>query len=251
MSCGAPGDASAYGAWRAPARPYGSNRASSPVRRSCRPHEENAFGGGVGTASVGQGPAAVAEPHHGAALRGAAATPPVHPRLPPGIARRLRKNTGTRELPRHPTKGARSPRHWCSVRVWTSTASATRGRCLSPAGTKYGERGIPPSRLGASDPRHPFSHHLYRVTKDVTVRAGPIAPAFEPGGRHPVERGRSGPAPRPDAGAHGRAGADPAAVPAPSAPPAPQTAPPPSILRNRSASQVRGQVLHASAGLIV
>ncbi|MFD4139074.1 MULTISPECIES: TNT domain-containing protein [unclassified Streptomyces] len=53
------------------------------------------------------------------------------------------------------------------------------GRYLSPAGSPYGSRGIPPSGLNTTDPRYPFDYHLYRVAKDVTVCAGPIAPAFE------------------------------------------------------------------------
>ncbi|MFH9354531.1 TNT domain-containing protein [Kitasatospora sp. NPDC017646] len=60
---------------------------------------------------------------------------------------------------------------------------AETGRFLSPAGTKYGQRAIPPSSLNTIDPRYPFDYHLYRVAKDVTVCAGPAAPAFEqPGG---------------------------------------------------------------------
>lgn len=53
------------------------------------------------------------------------------------------------------------------------------GRYLAPAGTKYGKRSIPPSSLNTADPRHPYNYYLYRVTRDVTVCAGPIAPAFE------------------------------------------------------------------------
>ncbi|MEU8587275.1 TNT domain-containing protein [Streptomyces sp. NPDC048664] len=53
------------------------------------------------------------------------------------------------------------------------------GRFLAPAGTKYGMRSIPPSSLDTSDPRYPDDYHLYRVTRDVTVCAGPTAPAFE------------------------------------------------------------------------
>ncbi|WP_432097566.1 TNT domain-containing protein [Streptomyces sp. bgisy100] len=53
------------------------------------------------------------------------------------------------------------------------------GRFLSPAGTRYGERALPPSSLDTTDPRYPFNYHLYRVTRDLTVCAGPIAPAFE------------------------------------------------------------------------
>ncbi|MFE2992839.1 TNT domain-containing protein [Streptomyces sp. NPDC059262] len=53
------------------------------------------------------------------------------------------------------------------------------GRYLAPAGTKYGKRSIPPSSLNTTDPRHPYNYYLYKVTKDVKVCAGPIAPAFE------------------------------------------------------------------------
>ncbi|MFJ8942984.1 TNT domain-containing protein [Streptomyces sp. NPDC102395] len=53
------------------------------------------------------------------------------------------------------------------------------GRFLAPAGTKYGLRALPPSNLNTSDPRYPHDYHLYRLAKDVTVCAGPQAPAFE------------------------------------------------------------------------
>lgn len=53
------------------------------------------------------------------------------------------------------------------------------GRFLAPAGTKYGMRSIPPSSLNNSDPRYLNEYHLYRVVRDVTVCAGPTAPAFE------------------------------------------------------------------------
>jgi hypothetical protein len=57
------------------------------------------------------------------------------------------------------------------------------GRFFSPAGTRFGQRAIPPSNLDTSDPRYPYNYHLYRLAKDVTVCAGPAAPAFEqPGG---------------------------------------------------------------------
>ncbi|GAA0929727.1 TNT domain-containing protein [Streptomyces thermoalcalitolerans] len=57
------------------------------------------------------------------------------------------------------------------------------GRFLAPAGTKFGQRSIPPSNLNTEDPRYPYNYHLYRVTRDVTVCAGPAAAAFEqPGG---------------------------------------------------------------------
>ncbi|MFH8739442.1 TNT domain-containing protein [Streptomyces sp. NPDC017964] len=53
------------------------------------------------------------------------------------------------------------------------------GRYLAPAGTKYGKRSIPPSSLNTADPRHSYNYYLYKVTRDVKVCAGPIAPAFE------------------------------------------------------------------------
>lgn len=53
------------------------------------------------------------------------------------------------------------------------------GRFLSPAGARYGERGLPPSNLDTVDPSYPYDYHLYRVTRDVVVCAGPIAPTFE------------------------------------------------------------------------
>lgn len=53
------------------------------------------------------------------------------------------------------------------------------GRFLSPAGARYGERGLPPSNLDTADPNYPYDYHLYRVTRDVVVCAGPIAPTFE------------------------------------------------------------------------
>lgn len=57
------------------------------------------------------------------------------------------------------------------------------GTFLSSAGTKFGQRAIPPANLNTNDPRYPYNYHLYRVAKDVTVCAGPAAPAFEqPGG---------------------------------------------------------------------
>ncbi|MGW5047166.1 TNT domain-containing protein [Streptomyces griseoluteus] len=56
---------------------------------------------------------------------------------------------------------------------------AEAGRFLAPAGTKYGRRALPPSSLNTIDPRYPYDYHLYRLAKDVTVCAGPQAPAFE------------------------------------------------------------------------
>jgi hypothetical protein len=53
------------------------------------------------------------------------------------------------------------------------------GTFLAPAGTKYGQRSIPPSNLDTTDPRYPFNYHVYRVLKDFKVDAGPAAPAFE------------------------------------------------------------------------
>ncbi|MCQ9136358.1 TNT domain-containing protein [Streptomyces hilarionis] len=53
------------------------------------------------------------------------------------------------------------------------------GRFLASAGTRYGLRALPPSSLDTTDPRYPYNYHLYRLAKDVTVCAGPQAPAFE------------------------------------------------------------------------
>ncbi|MEU5806603.1 TNT domain-containing protein [Streptomyces sp. NPDC047718] len=53
------------------------------------------------------------------------------------------------------------------------------GSFLAPAGTKYGERSIPPSNLNTQDPRWPFDYHLYRVKKPILVCAGPTLPWFE------------------------------------------------------------------------
>lgn len=60
---------------------------------------------------------------------------------------------------------------------------AESGRFLSPAGTKYGKRAIPPSNLNTIDPRYAYDYHPYRLARDIRVCAGPAAPAFEqPGG---------------------------------------------------------------------
>lgn len=57
-----------------------------------------------------------------------------------------------------------------------------RGNFLAPAGTPYAKRAIPPSNLDEFDTAYPQSYHLYKVTKDFTVEAGPIRPWFgQPG----------------------------------------------------------------------
>ena len=53
------------------------------------------------------------------------------------------------------------------------------GKFLSPAGSTYAQRSIPPSGLDTQDPRFPYNYHLYRVKKPTLVCAGPTAPAFE------------------------------------------------------------------------
>ncbi|QOV41779.1 TNT domain-containing protein [Streptomyces chromofuscus] len=57
------------------------------------------------------------------------------------------------------------------------------GHFLAPKGTPFAKRAIPPSNLdeyNASDP--PFNYHLYEVTEDFTVEAGPARPWFnQPG----------------------------------------------------------------------
>lgn len=64
-------------------------------------------------------------------------------------------------------------------KVMLDRFGAEAGRFLAPAGTKYGLRALPPSSLNTIDPRYPYDYHLYRLAKDVTVCAGPQAPAFE------------------------------------------------------------------------
>ncbi|MFE0509739.1 TNT domain-containing protein [Streptomyces sp. NPDC058964] len=56
------------------------------------------------------------------------------------------------------------------------------GHFLAPAGTPYGERAIPPNNLITFEAAHPNSYHLYRVTKALSVQAGPARPWFaQPG----------------------------------------------------------------------
>ena len=76
------------------------------------------------------------------------------------------------------------------------------GRYLSPDGTPFEQRGLPPSNLQPrpGDPT-PHNYHRYEVTRPFDVRSGPIAPAFDqPGGgvQHLVDGGRITGAP-PDA----------------------------------------------------
>ncbi|WP_028799261.1 TNT domain-containing protein [Streptomyces sp. 142MFCol3.1] len=52
------------------------------------------------------------------------------------------------------------------------------GHFLAPAGTPFGERAIPPNNLITFEAAHPNGYHLYRVTKDFTVQAGPSRPWF-------------------------------------------------------------------------
>lgn len=55
------------------------------------------------------------------------------------------------------------------------------GSFLAPAGSLYAERSIPPQNLD-SNPPEPCNYHDYRVIKEFTVDAGPVAPWFaQPG----------------------------------------------------------------------
>jgi hypothetical protein len=57
------------------------------------------------------------------------------------------------------------------------------GQFLSPAGTPYQDRALPPTNLNTYSASAPFNYHLYVVLKEFPVLAGPIAPWFDqPGG---------------------------------------------------------------------
>jgi hypothetical protein len=56
------------------------------------------------------------------------------------------------------------------------------GRFLSPLGTPFPERSLPPSSLNDM-PGVPNGYHAYEVVKDFDAKLGYIAPAFgQPGG---------------------------------------------------------------------
>jgi hypothetical protein len=56
------------------------------------------------------------------------------------------------------------------------------GTYLSPAGTPYSARGIPPESLNPFPGGEPCNYYRYRVLKSFSVNAGPIAPALgQPG----------------------------------------------------------------------
>ncbi|KAK4188465.1 hypothetical protein QBC35DRAFT_496403 [Podospora australis] len=58
------------------------------------------------------------------------------------------------------------------------------GDFVSPAGSPYMQRALPPMNLNTpdEDPQAHFNYHLYRVLKPLTVTSGPIAPWFgQPG----------------------------------------------------------------------
>jgi hypothetical protein len=59
-----------------------------------------------------------------------------------------------------------------------------RGRYLSPDGTPYEQRALPPGNLsGAPGDTAPHGYHRYQVQRPFNVESGPIAPAFnQPGG---------------------------------------------------------------------
>ena len=57
------------------------------------------------------------------------------------------------------------------------------GQFLSPAGTPYEDRALPPTNLDTYPGNHPFNYYLYKVVKKFSVLSGPIAPWFDqPGG---------------------------------------------------------------------
>lgn len=57
------------------------------------------------------------------------------------------------------------------------------GQFVSPAGTLYRDRALPPTNLDTFSASAPFNYYLYEVEKPFTVTAGPIAPWFgQPGG---------------------------------------------------------------------
>ncbi|MFC0863975.1 TNT domain-containing protein [Sphaerimonospora cavernae] len=55
------------------------------------------------------------------------------------------------------------------------------GAFLSPLGTPYSQRALPPSNLNtfSGDLAHKCSYHAYKVIRAFRVDAGPIAPAFQ------------------------------------------------------------------------
>lgn len=57
------------------------------------------------------------------------------------------------------------------------------GRYLSPAGTSYAARALPPDALNTPGGGPPANYYCYTVTRSFTVDSGPAAAAFEqPGG---------------------------------------------------------------------
>jgi hypothetical protein len=65
----------------------------------------------------------------------------------------------------------------------TNPAMSKGGQFLSPAGTPYEDRALPPTNLDTYATSAPFNYHLYIVLKKFSVLAGPIAPWFDqPGG---------------------------------------------------------------------
>ncbi len=57
------------------------------------------------------------------------------------------------------------------------------GQFLSPAGTPYALRALPPTNLDTYSASAPYNYYLYQVQKAFSVLAGPAAPWFgQPGG---------------------------------------------------------------------
>lgn len=60
---------------------------------------------------------------------------------------------------------------------------STGGEYLSPLGTPFPERGLPPTSLDVRDPNNLLGYHAYEVVKPFDAQVGYIAPAFgQPGG---------------------------------------------------------------------
>ncbi|KLU82168.1 hypothetical protein MAPG_01244 [Magnaporthiopsis poae ATCC 64411] len=61
---------------------------------------------------------------------------------------------------------------------------AETGRFVTPAGTPYTQRALPPDNLLtlAGNQKFPYQYRVYRVVKPIVAEIGPIAPAFgQPG----------------------------------------------------------------------
>ena len=62
--------------------------------------------------------------------------------------------------------------------VYVDRFGLDTGSYLAPAGTSYGKRALPPQSLDTLGNAGPYNYHLYKIVKEFTVDAGPIAPWF-------------------------------------------------------------------------